>query len=308
MDAAFVVVLDARGVRLRAQLELAGGFGFGQFGVEGGPFGAALAAFEAEAELQAARAAVARAAVDGHVAGVHFLVAQARGAVVHDLEVVVAGQAGDAVGARDTHLVLGLAVVGREFAQREGPVLQVGALDVAVDRARAEFVFLEAQRRAGPVRGGAAHGLADPRGQAGEVLGDAPASGGGAFVEPRELAERFPFVVDEAGVGLRAAGFQHHHLDAFLAQLVGQRAAAGAGADDDDDGVVAEVELGHVHVSFVGPGARLGLCPGCVRVVSCPGSAAGSGDCRRRQPMYGGGLAAAGGAGSHLRSWKPRRM
>jgi len=154
----------------------------GQLGVQRAPFGAALATLEAEAQLQAAPAAVARLAVDGHVAGVHVLVAQLGRTAVHHLEVVVAGQAGDAVRARDAHLVLGLAVVGLELLEGHRPVEQVGSLDLAVHRLRAELVLLEAQRRAGPVRGGAPHGLADPGGQPGKVLGHAPAARRGACV------------------------------------------------------------------------------------------------------------------------------
>jgi len=44
-------------------------------------------------------------------------------------------------------------------------------------------------------------------------------------------------------LGLEAlAGFEHHRVDAFLGQLVGERAAAGTGAHDDDDRVVLAVE------------------------------------------------------------------
>src|SRR6218665_1139674 len=70
------VMLDAGGMAFGAQLHVAGLFGLGQFGVQRGPFGPAFAALKTKAHLYAAAPVVARLAVDGHVAGVHILVAQ----------------------------------------------------------------------------------------------------------------------------------------------------------------------------------------------------------------------------------------
>src|SRR5436305_2379092 len=103
--------------------------------------------------------------VDRHVAGVDFLVSKAFGARGHDLEIVISRQTWDAVGAGYAHLVLGARIVGLEFLERARPVEQIGAGDIAVDSADAEFVVLETQRCAGPVDRGAAHSLADPQRQ-----------------------------------------------------------------------------------------------------------------------------------------------
>ncbi|MPN28752.1 hypothetical protein SDC9_176197 [bioreactor metagenome] len=167
-------MLDARHMGLRAQLEVARGVRRRKLGVQRGPFRAALAALEAEAQLHAASTVVARLAVDGHVAGVHFLVAQLGGTGIHHLEVVIARQTGNAVGARHAHFVFCTRVIGCEILVGDGPIQQVRALDLAVHGARAELVFLKAQRCARPVRGGASHGLADPCGQLRKILGDAP--------------------------------------------------------------------------------------------------------------------------------------
>jgi hypothetical protein len=64
-------------------------------------------------------------------------------------------------------------------------------------------------------------------------------------VQPGELSERIPLVVDEGCRGFALAGFEQHDLDAFLAQLVRERTATGAGADDDHHGIVIEFELCH---------------------------------------------------------------
>src|SRR5262249_39550495 len=129
--------------------------------------------------------------------------------------------------------------------------------------ARLELVLLEAQRGAGPVRGGAADGLADPGRQVGEVVRDAPAAGGRALVEPRELPEGLPLVLDEGRGRLPRTRFEHDDLDALLAQLVRQRASAGAGADDHDEAVVVQVELRHLSLlPTLAASAWMRLSPG----------------------------------------------
>ena len=239
-------MLDAGYMGLGPDLEIASGFGLGNFGVQRGPLGAALATLEAKAQLHAAATAVARLAVDSHVAGVHFLVAQLGRTGVHDLEVVVAGQARNTVGACHTHFVFGLGVVGLQVFEGDGPVQQIRARHIAVHRLDSELMLLETQGCASPVGGGAAHGFANPGGQAGKVFGNAPRSGSGACVQPCQLHKRLPLVVDEACARLGCAGLQHHDLDAFLAQFVGQCAAARARADDDDYRVVRKIKFRHV--------------------------------------------------------------
>ena len=176
-------MLDLQHLAVRPHLELAGRLALRDLGVERRPFRARLAALEAEADLLAGAAAVARLGVDRHVAGVHLLVAELLGAGLEHLEVVVAGQARDAVGAGHAHLVLGLGVVGLQLGQRDRPVEQVRAGDVAVGGLGLELVLLEAQRGAGPVHGRAADRLDDPGRQVGEVLRHAPVAGGRALVD-----------------------------------------------------------------------------------------------------------------------------
>ena len=68
-------------------------------------------------------------------AGMDFLVAELARAGLHHLVIVVAGQARNAVGARDAHLVLGLGVPRLHLGERDRPVEQVGAGDIAVGAA-----------------------------------------------------------------------------------------------------------------------------------------------------------------------------
>src|SRR5215472_3542464 len=138
-------MLNLYGHRLRTQVELAGLFGRRNLRVQRRPLSARLAALEAESELPAGGTAVARAAVNCHAARVNGLVSRARGAVVHDLEVVVAGQARNIVGARHAHLVLGLGVVRLELGERERPVEQVRAAYSRVMGLGLEFMFLQTE-------------------------------------------------------------------------------------------------------------------------------------------------------------------
>lgn len=54
-----------------------------------------------------------------------FLVAELVGTGFHNLEIIVAGQTFNAVGAGDPHLVLGLGVVRLQIGQRDRPVEQI---------------------------------------------------------------------------------------------------------------------------------------------------------------------------------------
>ena len=190
-------MLDLDHHAVGAHFEIAGRFALWDFGVERRPFRAGLAALEAEADLLAGPAPVARLAVDRHSPGMDFLVAELLRAGLEHLEIVVAGQARNAVGARHAHLVLGLGVPRLHLGERDRPVQQVGAGYAAVGALDLELMLVEAQRSAGPVRGRAADRLDDPGRQVGEVLGDPPASGRRAHVLPGELGEAVPFVVDE---------------------------------------------------------------------------------------------------------------
>src|SRR5690606_40768448 len=109
-----------------------------------------LAALEAEAGLLAGHAPVVVGRVDRHAAGVDLLVAEREGALLKDLEVVVAGQAGAVAGAGDAEFRLGLLVPGRHLGAVDGPVEQVRALDRTVGRERLPLVVLETDRGAGP--------------------------------------------------------------------------------------------------------------------------------------------------------------
>src|SRR3546814_12870050 len=91
------------------------------------------------------------------------------------------------------------------------------------------------------MHGRAADRLDDPCRQPGEIPGDAPAPRRRALVEPGDLAEARPLVIDEVLDLVAPARLENHHRDALLRQLVAERAATSAGADDDDDAVVAEI-------------------------------------------------------------------
>jgi hypothetical protein len=244
-DLAGGVVLDLQDHRLRPELELAGRLSLRDLGIERRPLGAHLAALEAEAELVAGGAIVARARVDRHPAGVDRLVADPGRAVVHHLEVVVAGQTGDVVGPGHAHLVLGLGVVRVHLGMRERPVEQVGAGDLAVRGLDRELVLLKAERGSRPVGRGASDRFAGPARQVRKILGDPPITRGGPFVQPGELQERFPFVVDEVLELDPLAGLEQDDRHALLAELVGEGAAARARADHDHNRIVVQIILCH---------------------------------------------------------------
>src|SRR5690606_2546289 len=88
---------------------------------------------------------------------------------------------------------------------------------------------------------GAAHRLDDPGRQVRKVLRHAPAADGRAMIEPGELGETVPLVVDEILVFDARAGFEDDDVDALLRQFVAERAAAGARTYDDDHTVVVEI-------------------------------------------------------------------
>ena len=78
-------------------------------------------------------------------------------------------------------------------ASRDRPVQEVRPIDRAIFGQHAPLVLLKAKRRARPVGGAAADGLADPGGQARKVLWrHAPAAAGRSRLEPGKLQEETP--------------------------------------------------------------------------------------------------------------------
>ena len=206
-----VVVIDLHHHAVCPNLEPASALGLRDLGIEARPFSADGAARHAEADLMAGRAIVPRLGVDRHVARVDILVSHALGARSHDFEVVIARQTRDVVSSGHAQLVLGARIVWLHLPERNRPVEQIGAFDVAVDGARPELVFLEAQRCAGPVHGRAAHGLTHPQRQCRIEI-----AGAYALVEPTQPAEHGGIVVDDVGERETRPGLQAHHIDAAL--------------------------------------------------------------------------------------------
>ncbi len=170
------------------------------------------------------------------------LVAEALRAGRHHLEVVVAGQVRAAAAAGDAHLGLGLLVVRQDVLVRQRPVDEIGAGHLAVRASGPKFVGLEARTVAGPVYGGAAHGLAGPERRR-PMLGDVPRLA--HRIEPTDEAEHVEIIVLEVGDRVALAGLDDDDVDAFGSELVRQRSAAGARTDDDDDIAVVEIEFRH---------------------------------------------------------------
>ena len=241
-DLAVGTVLDPRHMAALAHLKVAGLFARGDFGVGGGPLGPPLAALKAEAGLLAGHAITVFQRVDRHPTGMDLLVADRLCALLEDEVIVVPRQARAPARAGHAHLGLGLLVPGCHLGSVDRPVEQVRALDCAVGLQGFPLMVLEPDRGPGPMRGGAAHGLDDPRRQAAEVAGHPPVARRLAGVRPGELREAVPLVVDIVLGKVAPAGLEGHDGNALLRQLVGERAAARAGADDNDHAVVALVE------------------------------------------------------------------
>src|SRR6202000_1955559 len=223
--------------------EISGRFALRDFGVERRPFRTRLAALEAEADLLAGAAAIARLAVDRHPSGVHFLVAELFGAGLKYLEVVVARQSRNAVGASDTHLVFGLGVPRLHFGERDRPVQKVGAGHIIIGAPDLEFVLVEAQRGTSPMYRRAADRLDDPRRQGRKILRDPPGARSGARIGPGDLGETVPLVIDEIVVLDARTGLENDDLDTLLRQLIAERATARARADNHDDAAVILIEF-----------------------------------------------------------------
>src|SRR5262249_11094342 len=103
---------------------------------------------------------------------------------------------------------------------------------------------------AGPVHGRAAHGLHNPGGERGEVLGNLPGPRRGARGLPGELNKTVPLVIDEVLVLDARAGLEDHDLDALLHQLIVERSAAGPRAGDPHRARVILIEFSDVNPSL----------------------------------------------------------
>ena len=158
----------------------------------------------------------------------HVLVPQARGPVVHDLEVIGRGETRIAAAARDHHALLGAPVVAQQLVVAKRPIDERSAVNVAVSAARAHLPGLGTQGHRGPVHGCAADRLGGPGWQGRIVLGDRRRSGLGARLEPGELREGLAGHLREARERLARPGLQEHDLDAAPGELVRERPAAGA--------------------------------------------------------------------------------
>ena len=241
-DRAAVVVLAAQHHRLGAHLEVPGLLALGQVRHQRRPLGARAVALEAEALLDGGGTAVVGHRVLAVVRRGRPRVADALGPLEQHLGVVVRLVVGHAVGTGDADVLLGAVVVRLHLGQRDRPVEQGRAGDLPVHGPGPELVLLEPRAAARPVHRRAADALAVPRRQVREVVGEPVGALGLAQVEPRELQERGPLVVDVL-LGLEAlAGLEHDDVDALLRELVGEGSATGPGADDDDDRVVGVVE------------------------------------------------------------------
>src|SRR5579863_3544796 len=109
------IMLNLHDHRFRSQVEFSSRFGFGNFGIESRPLRSGLASLKTKSQLPATRPPIARSTINRHPAGMNSLISDACSTVVHDLEVVVAGKPRNVIGARDTHLGLGLGIVRLEF-------------------------------------------------------------------------------------------------------------------------------------------------------------------------------------------------
>ncbi len=255
---ALVVVLDPGHVRLGAQVELARRLGARQLDGQRRPLRGVLDALEVEAVLVRRGPAVVGDRGGRVAAGVEALVADALGAVREHLVVVVGRQLRDAVRARAADLRLGPVVVRLDVGERDRPVQRVDAVQAAQVGRGLELVLHEARTAAGPVHRRAADRLAGPGGEVREVLRDPERAGRRAVVEPGELLERAPLVVDEVVGRVVATRLEHDDLHALLAQLVRERPAAGPGSHDDDDILVVEAITRHARPPRRGAIPRVG--------------------------------------------------
>ena len=229
-------------MRFFAHLKIARGFAFGDVGIGRRPFRPPFAALKAKAGLLAHRAISVFVRVDCHAAGMNFFIAKRLGAFFEDFVVVVAGQAGAVAGACHAQFVFGLSVPGVHLGPVNRPIQQVCALHIAIVCLGFPFVVLKPQGCASPVGCGAAHGLDDPRRQAGKVFGHAPVAGRCTGIDPGQLPKTVPFIVDIVLGKISPARLQRDNAHAFLRQLVGQYAPACAGSDYDNNRVVGEIK------------------------------------------------------------------
>ena len=241
-DLARLVMLDLEHMATLAHFQIAGRFAIGDIGIGGGPFRAPFAALKAEPGLLAGCARAVLTRLDRHPAGMDLFIPKRLSSGLEHFEIVVAGQAGAVAGAGHAQLFLGQIIPRRHLIAINRPVEQIGPVDAAIGAQRLPFMRLKAQGCTRPMHGGAAHGLDDPGGQAGKVLGHAPVAAGGARVKPGQLAEAVPFVVQVILRQIAAPGLQRDNADALLRQFIGQHAATGPGADNHDHRVVVQIK------------------------------------------------------------------
>ena len=235
-------MLDLENMGPLANLEIARRLAARDIGIGRRPFGAPLAPLEAETGLLAGEPVVVLFGVDGHTPGMHLLVTERLGPRFEDLVVVAPRKPFAAAGAGHAQLGFRLVVPGRHFRGVDGPVQKVRPLHVPVGGLRLPLMVLETQRRAGPMGRRPADSLDDPGRKPGEVFRHAPVAAGRAGIEPGQLPETLPLVVDVVFRQITPAGFQSDDTDAFLGQFVGEDAATGARSDNDDDAVVIQFE------------------------------------------------------------------
>src|SRR5580704_12789040 len=162
VDAPVLTVFDAQRAAQDAQIQIAGRFGAGDLRVERAPFRARLASLNAETLLYAHSPLVGCAGIDGQVAGMHLLVADALRAVVHHLEMIRRGQAGITVTAGDDEAPFGKFVVALQLRVLDWPVDERCARHGTIRGTCTQLPRTNTRSRAGPVHGGAAERLAGP--------------------------------------------------------------------------------------------------------------------------------------------------
>ncbi len=128
-----------------------------------------------------------------------------------------------------------------------------------MDAAGLELEVVHANAQRGPMQRRAAHGLAYPCRRLGEIHGDVGGAGAGPPVGPAQHLGHHVWIVLEVGGIDSGASLKQHDVDAFLAQLVGERSAARARADDDDHRVIVVVvgDRRHLVVEVIGRGPTL---------------------------------------------------
>ena len=96
---------------------------------------------------------MARLRIDGHAASMAFLVTKFVRACLHDLKVIIARQASNAVGPRDAQIVFRLGIPGRHLIGINRPIQKISPRNFAIVGFHLPFMFLETKRGPSPVNG-----------------------------------------------------------------------------------------------------------------------------------------------------------